>query len=328
MTTKTKSVSKENILDIGWNGKIDHYLSNIVPNGIVKIKNGNSMTQFNLEIQKNYIREMIKQSTEMMKQQKEFELELVLKNKMSPLTANKSVLKHPVVAQRLKAKRLIEFNKEKPKKHYSRTYVKKFEKVQCENIPSEVEQMGIKFRELKFGESCVFDYYKHGKHLKQKMNEHNKEIGLHLPRSNFQVKINDEKLNSMTKMNINNIQDTAVPMEGVINSSDQLYEDTVMQMFRLKINDGWDFSSEEMDTSDDELICPCENHPNYKSAIPFDVYSYTKYEEKLMPHVIKPRFHAYLHYPVGFVLFCLALLCNLSRSTLCVLLASFIVHYT
>ncbi|KAE9526794.1 hypothetical protein AGLY_013442, partial [Aphis glycines] len=206
MTAKTKKIAKENMLEIGWYGQIDHYLSNLVPNGIVKIKNGNSMKQFGLKIQKNYMQEMIKQLSEMMKLQKEFELELVLKNKMSPLTANKSVLKHPVVAHRLKAEKLIEFNKEKPKKHYSRSYIKKFEETQCKNIPSEVEQMGIKFRELKFGESCVFDYYKHGRLLKQKMNEHNKAIGLHLPRSHFQVKINDENLNTMPKMNINNFE--------------------------------------------------------------------------------------------------------------------------
>lgn len=47
-------------------GQIDHYLSNLVPNGIVKIKNGNSMKQFGLKIQKNYMQEMIKQLSEMM----------------------------------------------------------------------------------------------------------------------------------------------------------------------------------------------------------------------------------------------------------------------
>lgn len=66
--------------------------------------------------------------------------------------------------------------------------------------------MGIRFRELEFGESCIFDYYKHGRLLKQKINEHTKEIGLHLPRSEFQIKINDEGVNTMTKMNINNLE--------------------------------------------------------------------------------------------------------------------------
>jgi len=66
--------------------------------------------------------------------------------------------------------------------------------------------MGIKFRELEFGESCIFDYYKHGRNLKRKMNEHTKKIGLHLPRSDLQVKINDFNLNTMTKMNINNLE--------------------------------------------------------------------------------------------------------------------------
>lgn len=45
---------------------MDHYLSNLVPNGIVKISNGNSMIQFGLEIKNGYMREMIRQSTEMM----------------------------------------------------------------------------------------------------------------------------------------------------------------------------------------------------------------------------------------------------------------------
>ncbi|XP_060864600.1 uncharacterized protein LOC132940832 [Metopolophium dirhodum] len=210
MTIKTKVIDKENILEIGWFGEIDQYLSKIVPNGIVKIKNGNSMIQLGSEIKNNYMREMMRQMKEMMKLQKEFELELVLKNIMSPVTANKSVLEHPVVAQRLKTEILLKTNKKKPKKHYSRSYVKEFEKIQCKNIPSEVEQMGIIFRELKFGESCVFDYYKHGRHLKQKMNEHNKEIGLHLPRSHLQGKINDNHLNTMTKMNINNLQDLKI----------------------------------------------------------------------------------------------------------------------
>ena len=62
--------------------------------------------------------------------------------------------------------------------------------------------MGLKFKELKFGESCVVDYYKHGRLLKQKMNEHNKEIGLPLPRSDLQCKMNDEKLNTLTNMKI------------------------------------------------------------------------------------------------------------------------------
>jgi len=47
-------------------GELDQYLSNLVPNGIVKIKNGNSMTQFGSEIKKNYMQEMIKQMKEMM----------------------------------------------------------------------------------------------------------------------------------------------------------------------------------------------------------------------------------------------------------------------
>lgn len=66
--------------------------------------------------------------------------------------------------------------------------------------------MGIKYRKLKFGESCVFDYYKHGRHLKRKMNEHSKEIGLHLPRSDLQVKLNDYNLNTMTKINVNELE--------------------------------------------------------------------------------------------------------------------------
>lgn len=66
--------------------------------------------------------------------------------------------------------------------------------------------MGIKFRELKFGESCVFDFYKHGRNLKRKINEHSKEIGLYLPRSDLQVKLNDYNLNTMTKININNLE--------------------------------------------------------------------------------------------------------------------------
>ncbi|XP_003241994.1 uncharacterized protein LOC100573070 [Acyrthosiphon pisum] len=210
MAIKTNVIDKENILEIGWFGKIDKYLSKVVPNGIVKIKDANSMIQLGSEIKNNYMREMMSQMKEMMKLQKEFELELVLKKKISPLIANKSVLEHPVVAQRLKAERLLKINKEKPKKHYPRSYVKEFEKIQCKNIPSEVEQMGIIYRELKFGESCVFDYHKHGRNLKRKMNEHNKKIGLHLPRSHLPVKINDVPLNTMTKMNINNLQDLKI----------------------------------------------------------------------------------------------------------------------
>jgi len=75
--------------------------------------------------------------------------------------------------------------------------------------------MGIIFRELKFGESCVFDYHKHGRNLKRKMNEHSKDIGLHLPRSHLQVKLNDNHLNTMTKMNINNLQ-VSYPVELII----------------------------------------------------------------------------------------------------------------
>ncbi|CAI6367303.1 unnamed protein product [Macrosiphum euphorbiae] len=162
-----------------------------------------------MQIKNNYIREMMRQMKEIMKLQKEFYLEKVLKKKMSPEIAHKSVLKHPVVAQRLKAERLLEINKEKPKKHYLRPYVKEFENIYCKNIPSEA-QMGIIFRKLKFGESCVFDYHKHGRNLKRKMNEHTKKIGLHLPRSHLQRKLNDDHLNTMTQMNINNLQDLKI----------------------------------------------------------------------------------------------------------------------
>jgi len=47
-------------------GELDHYLSNLVPNGIVKIKNGNTMLQLGSEMKKNYMREMMKQMKEMM----------------------------------------------------------------------------------------------------------------------------------------------------------------------------------------------------------------------------------------------------------------------
>lgn len=47
-------------------GEIDHYLSKLVPNGIVKIQNGNSMTQLGSEIKNNYMQEMIGQLKEIM----------------------------------------------------------------------------------------------------------------------------------------------------------------------------------------------------------------------------------------------------------------------
>ncbi|CAI6375071.1 unnamed protein product, partial [Macrosiphum euphorbiae] len=112
------STDKENILELGWFGKIDQYLWKLVPNGIVKTKNRNGVTQLGSEMKKKYFREIMIQMKEMMKPARDFGLKLVLKNILSPENANKSVLKHPVVAERLKAERLLEINKEEPKKHY------------------------------------------------------------------------------------------------------------------------------------------------------------------------------------------------------------------
>ncbi|CAI6352832.1 unnamed protein product [Macrosiphum euphorbiae] len=64
-------------------------------------------------MKKNYLRELMIQMKEMMKPARDFGLKLVLKNILSPENANKSVLKHPVVAERLRAERLLEINKEK-----------------------------------------------------------------------------------------------------------------------------------------------------------------------------------------------------------------------
>ncbi|CAI6352833.1 unnamed protein product [Macrosiphum euphorbiae] len=163
-------------------------------------------------MKKNYLRELMIQMKEMMKPARDFGLKLVLKNILSPENANKSVLKHPVVAERLRAERLLEINKEKPKKHYLRPYVKEFEKIHCKNIPSEVEQVGIIFRELKFGESCVFGYHKHGRNLKRKMNERRYQKNRTTPATItlIQRKLNDDHLNTMTKININNLQDLKI----------------------------------------------------------------------------------------------------------------------
>ncbi|CAI6364513.1 unnamed protein product [Macrosiphum euphorbiae] len=210
MPIKKNPIDEENILELGWYGKIDKYLCQLAPNGIIKIKNRNDMIQLGLEMNKNYVRENVRQMKENMKLAKDFELKLVLKNKVRPEIANKSVLKHPVVAQRLRAERFLEINKEKPKKHYLRPYVVEFENISCYNIPSEAERLGIKFRELEFGESWVFDYHKHGRNLKQKRKEHNKKLGLHLPQSHLQRKLIDDQLNSLTQMNINNLQDLKI----------------------------------------------------------------------------------------------------------------------
>lgn len=59
---------------------------------------------------------------------------------------------------------------------------------------------------LKFGESLIVDYHKHGRFLKKKLMEHDKKIGIHLPKSKRQIKFNDKDLEMMKKIDIKDIQ--------------------------------------------------------------------------------------------------------------------------
>jgi hypothetical protein len=58
-------------------------------------------------------------------------------------------------------------------------------------IHSETKDLGYEFKELEFGESTVYDIYKHGPDYKKLLSERKKEIGLHLPRSTRQYKMVD-----------------------------------------------------------------------------------------------------------------------------------------
>lgn len=71
---------------------------------------------------------------------------------------------------------------------------------------TEPQKLGIELRELEFGESLVYDYYKYGKLLKKKMYEYNKANGLHLSRSKRQIKISDIDVEKMTQMDIKDIK--------------------------------------------------------------------------------------------------------------------------
>lgn len=81
--------------------------------------------------------------------------------------------------------------------------LKNIEQVYCEKVLADEKKLGIEFKELKFGESYINDFYKHGKLLKKKIYEHTKNIGLHLPRSKHQIKIMDIDIEIMKNIIIN-----------------------------------------------------------------------------------------------------------------------------
>lgn len=65
-----------------------------------------------------------------------------------------------------------------------------------------MQKLGIEFRELKFGECYIYDFYTHEKLLKKKIYEHTKSIGLHIPRSKQRIVIKDAKIEKMKNMQI------------------------------------------------------------------------------------------------------------------------------
>lgn len=87
---------------------------------------------------------------------------------------------------------------------------KEVDELYCEGLMTDDERLGIRFRELEFGESIIYDFYKHGKQLKRKLKEHAKEIGMHLPRSKRRVKIADEDVEMLKAMEINTTEVTAI----------------------------------------------------------------------------------------------------------------------
>lgn len=87
---------------------------------------------------------------------------------------------------------------------------KEVDELYCKGLMTANERLGIRFRELEFGESIINDFYKHGKLLKKKLDEHAKGIGMHLPRSKRRVKIVDEDVEMLKTMKINTIEVTAV----------------------------------------------------------------------------------------------------------------------
>lgn len=76
----------------------------------------------------------------------------------------------------------------------------------CRGILTDTQKLGLKFRELEFGESFMYDYYKYRGQLKRKIYEHGKQIGVHLSRSKRQVKVNDNDVKMMKRMEINNAE--------------------------------------------------------------------------------------------------------------------------
>lgn len=73
-------------------------------------------------------------------------------------------------------------------------------------ILTDTQKLGLQFRELEFGESFLYDYYKYRGYLKRKIYEHDKHIGIHLSRSKRQVKVNDNDVKMMKRMEINNAE--------------------------------------------------------------------------------------------------------------------------
>jgi len=90
------------------------------------------------------------------------------------------------------------------KKKYKITpYIKCIEEEHYKFALNDSDILDVESSELNFGKSFIYDFYKYGKLFEKKMREHNKTMGLHLPRSKHEVKITDFDIEMLTQMKIN-----------------------------------------------------------------------------------------------------------------------------
>lgn len=171
-----------------------------------------------------------------------WETKMVLAGILDPSLVNKHVLDHPVVMQRKAMAELIIRNQNKYKVIQKLKYIaelilskvvdknlcsllstyiiqkvkkgkrklqilEKIEKEYCKGTVTEAKKLGISFNKLPFGTSIICDYHEHGKHLKKKIYQHNKDIGLHMSRSNRDVpRFRDVDVENWKKMPFNTLE--------------------------------------------------------------------------------------------------------------------------
>ncbi|VVC41717.1 Hypothetical protein CINCED_3A006457 [Cinara cedri] len=197
----------------GYDRQLDNKLTQLVPNGMISFKDRTAMDDFRLKAEKRDMHMTINAMFNLRKKLMSWETKMVLCGILDPSLVNRHVLDHPVVIQRKALGELIVQNQKKTYKKIKKgkrklTILEKIEKEYCKETMTDANKLGISFNKIPFGTSIICDYHEHGKNLKKKIYQHNKDVGLHMPRSNRNVpRFRDVDVEDWKKMPLNTLED-------------------------------------------------------------------------------------------------------------------------